>query len=229
MESPLGGKNFRNTEKKTTFQATLNENQRLVNRTQGMVPQEKLIKGCQEGRRKCQSQLYRQYASRMLGVCMRYTTDRASAEDILQDGFMKVFSNIGSFRGEGSLEGWIRRIMVNTALTAFKATRKQGFATDIDEMEDHLAQDDGAEGGDTEGIFNELQPDEIMELIRQLPEGYRMVLNLYVFEGATHKDIAEELGIAENTSKSQLSKARRFLRRRAELHLKEKQDIPILR
>lgn len=192
-----------------------------------MVPEETLIAGCQSGKRKCQSQLYRTFAPRMLGVCLRYATDRDTAEDILQEGFIKVFGNIGNFRGEGSLEGWIRRIMVNTALTWFKAKRKQGFTEDIDTMDEKGLSDAlDSEGGENLEI---LSPDEVMGLIQQLPDGYRMVLNMYVFEGLSHRDIAENLDISENTSKSQLSKARRYLRKLAEAVEKEKEFIPIQR
>lgn len=192
-----------------------------------MFPEEKVIKGCQAGKREYQTQLYRRFAPKMLGVCLRYTPDRPSAEDILQEGFVKVFSSIDRYRGDGSFEGWIRRIMVNTALTWFKKQRKQGFTEDIDALEDKLPQEED-EQGEENGIES-LSPEDVMALIQRLPDGYRMVLNLYVFEGASHKEIAESLDISENTSKSQLSKARRFLRKLVENQEKEKGYIPILR
>jgi len=167
------------------------------------------------------------YAPQMLGVCLRYAPDRATAEDILQDGFIKVFLNIGSYRGEGSFEGWIRRIMMNTALSWFKASRRQGFPEDIDGMEERIAAGEETEEG--EALLARLKPEEVMALIQRLPEGYRMVLNLYVFEGLSHREIARSLEITENTSKSQLSKARRFLRRLLESEEKEREYIPVQR
>ncbi|HRY98714.1 MAG TPA: RNA polymerase sigma factor [Bacteroidales bacterium] len=198
-----------------------------MSRTYGMAPEETLIQGCQAGKRKSQSQLYRMYAPQMLGVCLRYAPDRATAEDILQDGFIKVFLNIGSYRGEGSFEGWIRRIMMNTALSWFKASRRQGFPEDIDGMEERIAAGEETEEG--EALLARLKPEEVMALIQRLPEGYRMVLNLYVFEGLSHREIARSLEITENTSKSQLSKARRFLRRLLESEEKEREYIPVQR
>lgn len=192
-----------------------------------MNPEEKIIRGCQAGKRKYQTRLYRQYAPAMLGVCLRYAPDRDSAEDILQEGFIKVFGNIRKFRAEGSFEGWIRRIMVNTAITWIKARKKEGYSTDMDELEDRIAGEDMDE--QAEDKMEILSPEELMELVQELPDGYRMVLNLYVFEGATHKEIAEYMEISENTSKSQLSKARKYLRKLVIEREKRKQNIPILR
>lgn len=193
-----------------------------------MIPEEKIIKGCQSGKHKCQTQLYRRFAPAMLGVCMRYAPDRSSAEDILQEGFIKVYTYIQKFRGEGSFEGWIRRIMVNTAISWIKEQRKNGYTEDIDAIQERIPDND--ESNETEDQrFERLNPEELMDLIQQLPDGYRMVLNLYVFEGNTHKEIADYLDISENTSKSQLSKARRYLRKLVREKEIEKQYIPVLR
>jgi RNA polymerase sigma-70 factor (ECF subfamily) len=155
---------------------------------------------------------------------MRYAPDRDAAEDILQEGFIKVFTRFDSFRGDGSLEGWIRRIIVNTAISWVKQRQKTPFALDVDSLQDKLADTEEEEALQ---LIERVSPETLMELIQTMPEGYRMVLNLFVFEGVSHKDIAELLQIAENTSKSQLSKARRWLRHN--VLETEKKPIPELR
>ncbi|MFP4470297.1 MAG: RNA polymerase sigma factor [Bacteroidota bacterium] len=168
----------------------------------------KIIEGCKKGKRHAQNKLYDKYAPVLLAICMRYARNRDEAEDILQEGFIKVFSNIGSYRGEGSFEGWLKRIMVNTAITHNKQQLKHHYHTDIDQIEEtHSAADAGRDEGDTV----RLAKDKLMNLIQNLPEGYRTVFNMYVFEQYTHREIAEIMEISENTSKSQLSKARRLL------------------
>jgi RNA polymerase sigma factor (sigma-70 family) len=178
-----------------------------------MSDDEKIIRGCLEGKRQAQNQLYHRYAPTMLGVCLRYSRSREEAEDLLQEGFIKVFNHIGHFKGTGSFEGWIRRIMVNTAINHYHAALKQQFlhVENLDNL-GHLAEQE------SEPIFDhtvesiDIPPDLVMNLIQKMPEGYRMVLNMYVFEGYQHKEIADMLGISENTSKSQLSKGRKYLK-----------------
>lgn len=186
------------------------------------VPDEQLIQGCIEGKREAQNQLYSRYARRMFGVCLRYTPDAETAEDVLQDGFVKVFLNIGSYKGTGSFEGWIRRIMVNTALSYYQKNKRLGFTQDLDSVAAY-ALADGQENNQDVAAEENISPETLLSMIQELPDGYRMVLNLYVFEEYTHKEIGEMLGIAENTSKSQLSKARRTLRRKLNEHMAEKQ------
>ncbi len=167
-----------------------------------------IIEDCIKGKRTAQNKLYKKFAPALLGLCLRYARSREEAEDVLQEGFIKVFSNIGNFRSEGSFEGWMKRIMINTAITHNKQTLKHQFHTDIDEIEEtHLVNE--------EEQINEnaikFPQGKLLEMIQKLPEGYNMVFNLYVFEHYTHKEIAEILGISINTSKSQLSKARKYL------------------
>lgn len=161
-----------------------------------------IIKGCIEGKRLYQKQLYDHFASKMLGVCMRYAKDRAEAEDMLQEGFIKVFTNISRFKFEGSFEGWVRRIMVFTAINYFKH-RSRKFQEDLDvDGYDSVYQDD---------IVTKIAAKEIVALVQQMPEGYRMIFNLYAVEGYTHKEIGEMLGVAEGTSKSQYARARQYM------------------
>ncbi|OQX72534.1 MAG: hypothetical protein B6D64_15025 [Bacteroidetes bacterium 4484_276] len=168
----------------------------------------KIIEGCIKGKRHAQNKLYGKYAPLMLGVCLRYAKDKAEAEDILQEGFIKIFMNIKSFRSEGSFEGWMKRIIINTAITHIKQNLKYQYHTDIDEIEEtHIVPE---ESGDDDSVVK-IPRSQLMSIIQSLPEGYKMVFNLYVFEQLTHKEIAEILGVSVNTSKSQLSKARKLL------------------
>ena len=185
-----------------------------------MLIEETILQGCIEGKRNEQYQLYRKFASTMLGVCLRYSQNREEAEDILQEGFLKVFQNIASFRKEGSLEGWIKRIMINHALNRFRKNRKIPFYEDIKEINETEIIDTNEEPA-----INEPFPTEILlSMIQSLPQGYRVVFNMYVFEDFSHKEIAETLKISENTSKTQLMKARRLLRKKIE-EFKQKQHL----
>jgi len=161
-----------------------------------------LIKGCQQGKRLFQQELYRLYHRKMLGVCMRYTNQQHDAEDVLQEAFIKVFKHIKGFKGKGSFEGWIRRIMVHTAIEHYRK-RSRYFMVDIDQAyEVELSADQ----------LSMMSQDEILELIKTLPVGYRTVFNLYAIEGYAHKEIAEMLGISIGTSKSQFSRAKAILK-----------------
>ncbi len=168
----------------------------------------KILEGCKNGKRHAQNQLYSKYAPSMLGICLRYAKSRDEAEDMMQEGFIKIFTNIDGFRGDGSFEGWMKRIMINTAITYYKKNLKHQYHTDIDEIDEKHSTDE-----DQDNAIEEVNipREKLMELIQGLPEGYRMVFNLYVFEQYSHKDIADLLGVSVNTSKSQLSKARRLL------------------
>jgi RNA polymerase sigma-70 factor (ECF subfamily) len=149
-----------------------------------------------------QYQLYERFAPKMYGVCLRYAGNAAEAEDILQEGFIKVFNKIGSFRSEGSFEGWVRRIFVNTAIEHF---RKKTYQQPITDYEENTIE------GKYENVLDSMAEKDIIALVQQLSPGYRTVFNLYVIEGYTHKQIAEILGISEGTSKSQLSRAKLIL------------------
>ena len=162
-----------------------------------------LMEGCKAGKRKMQEALYQQTASKMLVVCMRYAKDRMEAEDVLQMGFIKIFQKIGEYRGDGSFEGWMRRVMVNTAIESY---RKNLRTLNIVPIED--AYEQPGVGFD----FSRLGMQDLLKVIQKLSDGYRMVFNMYIIEGYSHKEIAETLGISEGASKSQLSRARAILR-----------------
>jgi RNA polymerase sigma-70 factor (ECF subfamily) len=146
------------------------------------------------------------YYGSLLGICMRYGKSKAEAEDILQIGMLRIFKNIESYSGKGSFEGWMKRIMVNVAIDNFRKNSKYYYHHDIDELND--------EPYLTSDIPNSLEVEDILNTVQQLPQGYRMVFNLYAIEGYSHKEISLKLGISENTSKTQLLKARRSLRKK---------------
>lgn len=169
------------------------------------MTEEELIKGCIREERSCQQKLYKTYAGKMLVVCMRYTRNRQEAEDVLQDGFIRVFDNIKKFAFNGSFEGWVRRIMINCALRNFRKSSYQkeqiGIAEDYDIPSDTT-------------IYDKLSEQELLKIIDDLPEGYKMVFNLYAIEGFSHKEIADMMDINEGTSRSQLNKARKYLQKK---------------
>ena len=146
----------------------------------------------------------------MLTICMRYCKDRSEAEDIMQEGFIKVFSNLKKFRGEGSFEGWIKRIMVNTAINHYQRNLKHYFHNPLEDIQEAIGDFDDDDFHPDENITRT----RLLSLIQELPEGYRFVFNLYVFENYSHKEIAKALNISVNTSKTQLFKARKWLMKR---------------
>lgn len=164
-----------------------------------------------------QHELYQRYAPKMFGVCLRYTGKTEEAEDVLQEGFIKVFRKIASFRGEGSFEGWVRRIFVNTAIEHF---RRKNYLQPITEKEE------GTIEGNYLSVLDSLAEKDIIRLVQLLSPGYRTVFNMYVVEGYTHKQIAEMLGISEGTSKSQLSRAKIILQDMVRKHIEKKNEIP---
>lgn len=161
-----------------------------------------LIKGCANNDRLAQQRLYNKYSTKMFGVCLRFAKNYHSAEDLLQVGFIKVFTNIKSFRGDGSFEGWLRRIFVNTGIEHYRKSNPLYSIND--------AKEDFSRRIDNEAI-NNLAAEDVLHCVNQLSDGYRTVFNLYVMEGYTHKEIGELLGINEGTSKSQLARARYIL------------------
>lgn len=163
-----------------------------------------IIEGCQKTDRRFQELLYKMMASKMLGVCMRYARDKFEAEDILQTGFIKVFKHIQSYKGEGSFEGWVRRIMVNTSIEFYRKNMRMLNVVDIEEASVTTAF--------TELELSKLQAKDLMKLIQSLSEVYRIVFNMYAIEGYSHKEIADTLGITEGASKVQLSRARSILK-----------------
>ncbi len=164
-----------------------------------------IINECASGNVRAQEQLYHSFAPQMFGVCLRYAKDQAEAEDNLQEGFVKVFQNLGRFRHEGSFEGWVRRIMVNVSLEKF---RKQHLMHPVEDVAIYDTQEV------SDDILAQISAQELMELIQQLPPRYRMVFNLYVIEGMNHREISEEMKISEGTSKSNLARARDILKRK---------------
>ena len=170
------------------------------------MTEEELIRGCLREEAACQKELFYRYSSRMLGVCIRYARNNTDAEDILQDAFIKVFDKIHQFKFEGSFEGWIRRIMVNTALKKYTLRRYEKEVSGY-EIKDR------DESGMEPSAYAHLTQKELLDLIHNLPKGYRMIFNLYVIEGYQHDEIAEMLGIQPGTSRSQLVKARNMLQK----------------
>jgi RNA polymerase sigma factor (sigma-70 family) len=176
-----------------------------------------LIEGCKQDDRKMQHLLYQRFSSKMFGVCLRYASNTEEAEDILQEGFIKVFKKIDSFRGEGSFEGWIRRIFVNTSIEHF---RRKNHLQPITEREENTLE------GKYLTVLDQLAEKDIIGLVQQLSPGYRTVFNMYVIEGFTHKEIGELLGISEGTSKSQLSRAKLILQDLVNKHIEKRKSIP---
>jgi RNA polymerase sigma-70 factor (ECF subfamily) len=176
-----------------------------------------LIEGCIRGDRKMQYELYERFSSKMYGVCLRYAANAEEAQDILQEGFIKVFKKISSYRGDGSFEGWIRRIFVNTAIEHFG---KKAYLQPITEQEENTIE------GKYISVLDKLAEKDIIKLIQQLSPGYRTVFNMYVVEGYTHKQIAEALNISEGTSKSQLSRAKLILQDLVTKYLDKRKQLP---
>ena len=166
---------------------------------------EDILKGCQKGKRKSQEALFKMYADKMFGVCRYYTKDYTEAEDVLHEAFIRIFGNIAGFRSEGSLEGWIRRIIVNTALEKF---RRQNRMFAISEEHNEIEDDKNLT------VESLISADELMEIIMELSPKYRMVFNLYAIDGYSHKEISEKLNISEGTSKSNLARARTILQQK---------------
>jgi RNA polymerase sigma factor (sigma-70 family) len=166
------------------------------------VTDEELVKGCIREHRASQQMLFQQYAGKMMAVCIRYARNRAEAEDLLQDAFIRVFDHIGDFQFKGSLEGWIRRITVNTALRSYQKQQVR-MESAVEEWE--------YEGAEDPEVYSRLEEEDLLRLIARLPDGYKVVFNLFAIEGYNHKEISEMLGIQESTSRSQLVKARKML------------------
>jgi RNA polymerase sigma-70 factor (ECF subfamily) len=168
--------------------------------------EQQLIEGCRRGDRLAQKELYDTYSRKMMGVCLRYVNDRETARDILQDGFVKVFSSIDAYSGEGSFEGWMRKVFVNCALEYLRRT---------DVLRDAVALDDTGELSDPDhSVISTITANELLELVQALPSGFRTVFNLFAIEGYSHKEIGEMLGITESTSRSQYTRAKQLLQRK---------------
>ncbi len=166
-----------------------------------------IIDGCLAGDRRDQELLYRRHAAKLYAVCLQYSGNDEEARDILQEGFIKIFENLQYYKFEGSFEGWIRRITVNTALERFRSRHNLYRVDNIDLIPEPDAEPDNDD-------YSGLGAKDLLSIIRELPPKYRMVFNLYAIEGYSHKEISKMMNISEGTSKSNLSRARLILQRR---------------
>ena len=178
------------------------------------MDEKQLLTACLQGDKKAQKKLYETYAPKMYGVCLRYAKDEDRAQAYLQEGFVRVFTHLGKFRQEGSFEGWVRRIMVNTALEKLRKTDIFKHSLELETTAHNTP--------DAVQLTDQLDVVDLLHLIQSLPAGFRTVFNLYAIEGYTHQEIGEMMHISEGTSKSQYSRARQWLQTR--LNKKEKHD-----
>jgi RNA polymerase sigma-70 factor (ECF subfamily) len=167
-----------------------------------------LVNECIKGNPKAQKALFDKFAPRMFSVCLRYMKSSQQAEDVLQDGLVKVFTKLPDYKNEGVLEGWIRRIMVNTCLDQIRKNVKFQGDIQAEEVEYKLEHKDF--------IAERLMAEDLMKLVQSMPEGYKVVFNMFAIEGYSHQEIAAALGVTESTSKSQYLRARAYLRDRLE-------------
>ncbi len=163
----------------------------------------KIIKGCLQHQKADQYRLYALFSKKMYGICLRYAASNDEAQDILQEGFVKVFANLPSFKGKGSLEGWIKKIFIHTAIEKYRERIYHIPMEHVREDELFVSRNQGYEA---------LHARDILVLVQKLPAQYRLVFNLYALEGYSHKEIGESLGISESTSRSNLARARLFLK-----------------
>lgn len=168
--------------------------------------EQELIAACKRQDRTAQRKIYEKYSSRMFAICLRYAKDRELAKDFLQDGFVTVFSKISSYKNDGSFEGWMRRIFINTALMSLRKSDVLKNAEDVDTPKIDVSYSDN--------ILEKIDGQKIFALIREMPVGFRTVFNLSVIDGFSHQEIANQLGISEGASRSQLSRARSWLQER---------------
>ena len=185
----------------------MNNTTEHINPTLFLEQTKELIQACIDGDRHSQSRLYNHFAPKMFAVCMRYSKNREEAEDILQDGFVQVFKSLHAFKFAGSFEGWIRKIMVYSAIANYREKSKMQVV--INNVENFS----GIEVIDNEDAIGLLGKKELLKIIQALPSMYRMVFSLYVFEGLKHREIAKELGVSEGTSKSNFHDAKIILQK----------------
>lgn len=176
-----------------------------------MPEHKKIIKGCLNGNSRDQELLYRRYSAKLYGVCLQYTGSHEEGKDVLQESFIKIFTNLHTYSGEGSFEGWMRRVVVNTAL---EKHRNRYYLTKVDD----IANVPEVFDNDLPDVSG-LEAEDLMQFIMELPPKYRMVFNLYALEGYSHREIADMLSISEGTSKSNLSRARTILQKKVKIHM----------
>ncbi|NOY51655.1 MAG: sigma-70 family RNA polymerase sigma factor [Chlorobi bacterium] len=167
---------------------------------------EELIKGCITGSRQAQNKFYNKYSPILYGICLRYAKNRTDADDILQESFIKIFKYLKDFRAEGSIEGWMRRIIVTTSFNFYKRKTLINHNIEPEHVTIPIT-------GDNE-VVSKMSHDELLDIINRLPNGYRMVFNLNTFDGYSHKEIGDRMNISVNTSKSQLSRAKASLQKK---------------
>lgn len=176
-----------------------------------------LIEGCKKQDRRSQQIVYERYGRVMYGICLRYSSDAETAQDLLHDGFIKVFTHIVSYEGKGSFEGWMKRVFINLALETIRKDKiKKQYSEDIENLSDIDEIRDNSEDD-----IARISESELMKMVQELPPGYRSVFNLYAIEEYSHKEISEALGIAEGTSRSQYIRARLLLQEKVKEYLKK--------
>ena len=173
-----------------------------------------LVKQCAKNDRRAQEEIYQLFSGKLFSICLKYSKNKQEAQDNFQDGFITIFDKIGQFKFKGSFEGWLKRVMVNTILLKYR--QKNVLSLITDEIPDEVIVDIDDE---------EVSLDFLLNLIQELPDRYRMVFNLYVLDGYSHKEISKMLQIAEGTSKSNLARARNILKQKIELHQESQQSI----
>jgi len=174
----------------------------------------KLIRQCAENDRKAQEEVYKLFAGKLFSICLKYSKNKQEAQDNFQDGFVTIFEKIGQFKFNGSFEGWMKRVMINTVLVKYRKKNVLNIITE--EIPDEVIVDIDED---------EVSLDFLLNLIQELPDRYRMVFNLYVLDGHSHKEISKMLHIAEGTSKSNLARARAILKSKIELHQESQQSV----
>ena len=187
----------------------------MIQKSNHTISESDLIAGCIAGDRKMQEELYNRFAPKMYAVCLRYANNSEDAQDLLQEGFIKVYKNLHRFRAEGSFEGWIRRVFINSSIEHYR--RKSAKLATVSDKEESTIEDN-----DISALDN-LAEKDIINLIQDLSPGYRTVFNLYVVEGYSHKEIGELLNISEGTSKSQLARAKAILQKKVTQYLSDTQ------
>jgi RNA polymerase sigma factor (sigma-70 family) len=170
-----------------------------------MILEDNIIKGCLKEDRNSQKELYNRYSGKMMAICYRYANSRMEAEDMLQEGFIKVFDKIKSFKGKGSLEGWVRRVIVNNNINIIRQNKIK--FENIDDVEYELIEPI------TDEVLDKLNEKVLLDLISKMPNGYRSVFNMYVFDGLSHKEIAYKLNTSEVNSRTQYSKSKKYLQK----------------